>query len=184
MRIGYMQTFCKELVQAGVNTITLDDITGTVPARCYKYCVGKVREAVPDAQLGIHVHNDFALALPGVLGALEAGAEVLDCGVNAYGERAGHCDLAQLAAILEFLYGFDTGIKLAQADRNRQAGCGHHETAHAPTVADNRRQRVFAPCGLALAAPGISRSVAALLPEVVIRQGRFSAIRSGLTVSR
>ena len=63
-------------------------------------------------ELGIHVHNDFALALPGVLGALEAGAEVLDCGVNAYGERAGHCDLAQLAAILEFLYGFDTGIKL------------------------------------------------------------------------
>jgi len=110
--ITYLQTFCKELVKAGVNVITLDDITGPSLPAVYKYCTRKVREAVPDATLGIHVHNDFALALPGVLGALEGGAEVLDCGVNAYGERAGHCELAQLAAILEFLYGFDTGIKL------------------------------------------------------------------------
>ena len=50
--IGYMQTFCKELVQAGVNTITLDDITGPSLPAVYKYCVGKVREAVPDARTG------------------------------------------------------------------------------------------------------------------------------------
>ena len=110
--IGYMQKFCKELDKAGVNVITLDDIAGPSLPSVYKYCVRKVKEVVPDVPIGIHVHNDFALALPGVLGALEGGAEVLDCGVNAYGERAGHCELAQLVVILEFLYGYDTGIKL------------------------------------------------------------------------
>lgn len=110
--IGYMQNFCKELAKAGVNIITLDDITGPSLPSVYKYCTRKVKEVVPDVPLGIHVHNDFALGLPGVLGALEGGAEILDCGINGYGERAGHCELAQLVAILEFLYGYDTGIKL------------------------------------------------------------------------
>ena len=110
--IGYMQNLCKEIVKAGVNIITLDDIAGPSMPAVYKYCVRKVKEVVPDVPIGIHVHNDFALALPGVLAALEGGAEILDCGINAYGERAGHCDTAQLAAILEFLYGYDTGMNL------------------------------------------------------------------------
>jgi len=110
--LDYMQRFCRELARAGVNIITLDDICNPALPSVFRYCARIAKKAVPDTPLGIHVHNDYAMALPGVLGALEGGVEVLDCGVNGYGERAGHAELAQLAVVLEFLYGFDTGIKL------------------------------------------------------------------------
>jgi len=110
--MDYLRRFCRELEKAGVNVITLDDICNPALPAVYKYCAQVAKKAAPNTRFGVHVHQDFALALPGVLGALEGGVEVLDCGVNGYGERAGHAELAQLAIILEFLYGYDTGIKL------------------------------------------------------------------------
>jgi len=65
---------------------------------------------VPQATLGIHTHNDHGNSLNAVLAAVAGGAEYLTCGINGYGERAGHCDLAQLVVNLEYFYGFDTGI--------------------------------------------------------------------------
>lgn len=108
----HMEEFCRELAKAGVGVIILDDIAGPALPAVYKYGVRKAKKAAPNARLGIHVHNDYALALPAVLAAFEGGCEVLTCGINAYGERAGHADLASLAIDLEFLYGYDTGIHL------------------------------------------------------------------------
>jgi isopropylmalate/homocitrate/citramalate synthase len=114
MRCGwsYMEEMCRELDRAGVGVITVDDIAGPALPSVYKYGVRRAKKAAPKATFGIHVHNDFGLGLPGVLGALEGGCTVLDCGINGYGERAGHADLATLVVILEFLYGYDTGIRL------------------------------------------------------------------------
>jgi isopropylmalate/homocitrate/citramalate synthase len=58
------------------------------------------------------VTNDFGLGTAVVLGALEGGAEVLDAGVNSYGERGGHADLAEVAVAVEVFYGLGTGIQL------------------------------------------------------------------------
>ena len=110
--VDYLERFCRELSTAGVSVIVLDDIAGPALPTVYKYCTSRAKKAAPKAAFGIHVHNDFALGLPGVMGALEGGAEVLECGINGYGERGGHADLAQLAIILEFLYGYDTGLRL------------------------------------------------------------------------
>lgn len=110
--VDYLERFSRELAAAGVGVMVMDDIAGPALPSVYKHCMSKARKAAPGATFGIHVHNDFALGLPGVLGAFEAGAEVLECGMNGYGERGGHADTAQLAIILEFLYGFDTGIRL------------------------------------------------------------------------
>ena len=46
------------------------------------------------------------------MAALEGGAEILEGTINGLGERAGVPNLAVLAAILEIIYGYDTGIKL------------------------------------------------------------------------
>jgi isopropylmalate/homocitrate/citramalate synthase len=110
--LDYLQRFCRETAKAGVNIIELDDISGPCHPAAYNYCTRKAREAAPDARFGIHVHNDFALGLAGVMASIEAGAEVVTCGMNGYGERAGHCDTAQIAIVCEFLYGLDTGLRL------------------------------------------------------------------------
>ena len=110
--LDYMQRFCQELAKAGVNIITLDDMASAAIPPVYKYVFRKVKKAVPNTPLGLHVHNDFAPGITGLLGALEGGAEVLHCGINGYAEKCGHPELAQLAVVLEFLYGYDTGIKL------------------------------------------------------------------------
>ncbi|MFC2039721.1 hypothetical protein ACFLTW_00895 [Chloroflexota bacterium] len=106
----HAQNFCQALVDAKVDVIILDDISGPAMPAAYKYGVHKVKQMVPEATLGIHVHNDFGLALPAVLAAFEGGCEVLTCGINGYGERAGHADLSSVVACLEFLYGYDTSV--------------------------------------------------------------------------
>ena len=52
------------------------------------------------------------MAVATALAAVEGGCEVVNVGVNGYGEGAGHVSLADTVYHLEFLYGFDTGIRL------------------------------------------------------------------------
>ncbi len=165
--MDYLKQFCRDLERAGIGVITLDDIAGPAIPAVYKYCTRAAKEAAPNTPIGIHVHNDYSLALAGLLGALEGGAEVLDCGVNGYGERAGHAELAQLVVILEFLYGYDTGIHLEKltgtarllADIFRQP-----LPASAPIVGDNAFSHVTDWHWMFPAYPWI---VASLEPEVV-----------------
>ena len=108
----FVLELCRELAAAGIDLITLDDFAGPAVPSVYKYAVEQVKKAVPNTRLGIHVTNDFGLGTAAVLGAFEGGAEVLDVGVNNYGERTGHADLAEIAVALEVFYGMPTGIKL------------------------------------------------------------------------
>ncbi|MFC1929959.1 hypothetical protein ACFLW6_03760 [Chloroflexota bacterium] len=106
----FMERFVRALVENGVNIIILDDIIAPGPPLIYQYVTNWVHKRVPEARLGIHVHNDYGNAMNAVLGAVQGGAEVLTCGMNALGERAGHTDLGALVINLEYFYGFDTGI--------------------------------------------------------------------------
>jgi 2-isopropylmalate synthase len=108
----FVLEMCRELAEAGVDLITLDDFAGPAVPSVYKHVVGQIKKAVPNTPLGIHVTNDFGLGTAVVLGAFEGGAELLDVGVNNYGERTGHADLAEVAVALEVFYGMATGIKL------------------------------------------------------------------------
>lgn len=107
----FMERFVRALVNAGVDVIILDDIIAPAPPTVYQYVTNWVHKRVPEARLGIHVHNDFGNALNAVLAAFQGGAEVLTCGINGYGERAGHTELASLVINLEYFYGFKTGIR-------------------------------------------------------------------------
>lgn len=107
----FMERFIHAIVDNGVNIIHLDDISAPAPPPVYQYVVSWIHKRVPKARLGIHVHNDFGNALNAVLAAVQGGVEVAICGVNGLGEKAGHCDLAQLVLNLELFYGFDTGIR-------------------------------------------------------------------------
>jgi isopropylmalate/homocitrate/citramalate synthase len=116
---GFLKQFAKAVAVAGVDTIFLDDTGGglSLPIH-YKEIVRAVKREVPASALGLHTHNTAGMALATALAMVEGGCEVIDVGVNGYGEGAGHVSLAEAVYHLEFLYGFDTGIRL---DRLRAA---------------------------------------------------------------
>ena len=111
---AFLNRFCKELSRSGVDLITFDDFAAPAIPAVYKHVFHKIKQQLPSVPLGIHVTNDFGLGTAVVLGALEGGAQVLDAGVNSYGERGGHADLAEVAVAVEIFYGLDTGIQLGR----------------------------------------------------------------------
>jgi isopropylmalate/homocitrate/citramalate synthase len=108
----YVRRYCRVLQEAGVDLITLDDFAAPAIPAVYRHVFRLLTEEFPDITFGVHVTNDFGLATALVLAAFEGGAEVLDVGVNGYGERAGHADLAEVAVALEVFYGVDSGVDL------------------------------------------------------------------------
>ncbi|MFQ5879672.1 MAG: hypothetical protein ACE5IZ_05830, partial [Dehalococcoidia bacterium] len=107
-----LKAIAASLAAAGADIIRLDDICAPIMPAVYRHHVREVKRAVPEATVAIHSHNDFGLATAGQLAAWEGGAEILEASVNGLGERAGIPNLAELVAILEILYGYDTGIRM------------------------------------------------------------------------
>ena len=72
--------------------------------------VTAVREALPDANIGIHCHNDCGVAVANSLVAIEAGARQVQGTINGIGERCGNADLISLIPNLMLKYGYETGV--------------------------------------------------------------------------
>lgn len=111
--VDRLRKFSEQLVSAGADIIRLDDICAPCSPPVYRYLASEVKSVIGDARLAIHSHNDFDLAVASQLASLEGGADILEGSVNGMGERAGIPSLASLAATLEVLYGYDTGVELA-----------------------------------------------------------------------
>lgn len=107
-----LKRMAKAVADAGADIIRLDDICAPIMPAVYRHHVREVKRVAPGVRIAIHSHNDFGLATAGQLAALEGGAEILEGTVNGLGERAGVPNLAELVAILEILYGYDTGVHL------------------------------------------------------------------------
>jgi 2-isopropylmalate synthase len=58
-------------------------------------------------QLGIHTHNDGALAVANALAAVRAGCVQVQGTINGYGERCGNMDLVPLIANLQLKLGYE-----------------------------------------------------------------------------
>ncbi len=112
MDLQWLTTICSRLVQAGADSIRLDDICAPCKPAVYKHHTWAVKQAIGNTPIAMHSHNDFDLGLAGQLAALEGGAEILEGSINGLGERCGVPNLAVLASVLEMFYGYDTGIKL------------------------------------------------------------------------
>ena len=78
-------------------------------AACPEFVARAVAEAKKhvSAVLGIHTHNDAALAVANALAAIRAGAEHAQGTINGVGERCGNMDLIPLIANLQLKYNLD-----------------------------------------------------------------------------
>ncbi|MFQ5860477.1 MAG: LeuA family protein [Dehalococcoidia bacterium] len=112
--LEWLKTIVRRLVEAGSDIMRIDDICAPCMPAVYKHHIREVKRVIPHTPVAIHTHDDFGLATAGQLAALEGGAEILEGTINGLGERAGVPNLAELVAILELFYGYDTGIRLDQ----------------------------------------------------------------------
>ncbi len=107
-----MQTL-QAAVDGGATRLVLCDTNGgSLPQRVARF-VDEIRAKLPNAKLGIHVHNDGGLAVANSLTAVEHGAVQVQGTINGIGERCGNVDLTTVAANLRLKLGMDC---LAGAD--------------------------------------------------------------------
>ena len=79
-----------------------------------RWFIERVKKRFKPAQLSVHCHNDFGLAVANSLAALEVGVEVPHTCVNGLGERSGNASFEELVMALEVLYGYKTGIDVSR----------------------------------------------------------------------
>jgi 2-isopropylmalate synthase len=91
--------------RAGAQRLVLCDTNGGSLPRDITRAMEQVRARLPDARLGIHVHNDGGLAVANTLAAVEAGCVQVQGCMNGVGERCGNVDLTSVIANCELKLG-------------------------------------------------------------------------------
>jgi 2-isopropylmalate synthase len=92
--------------EAGASVLVLCDTNGGTMPEQVAEAVAAVKEQT-SVRIGIHTHNDAALAVANALAAVRAGASHAQGTINGVGERCGNMDLIALIANLQLKYGYD-----------------------------------------------------------------------------
>ncbi len=110
----YALACIKAAHDAGAAWVVLCDTNGgTMPEEVTRI-VSEVKAKLPDANLGIHAHNDTEQAIAVTLAAIRAGARQAQGTLNGLGERCGNANLCSLIPTLllkePYASQFETGI--------------------------------------------------------------------------
>ncbi len=92
--------------EAGASVLCLCDTNGGSMPELVAEAVAAVKEQT-GARVGIHTHNDAALAVANALAAVRAGSGHVQGTINGVGERCGNMDLIPLIANLRLKYDLD-----------------------------------------------------------------------------
>ncbi len=107
--IAFMLEVYKAVEKSGAARLGITDTVGCAGPEAISYLVRRIKDQT-DLPLAAHLHNDFGLALPNALAALESGVQALTTTVGGIGERAGNVSLEQLVMALKHIYKRDIGI--------------------------------------------------------------------------
>ncbi len=120
---GFAVSVLRAVHEAGAERLVLCDTNGGTLPDGVAQVVADVKEAVPDAILGCHFHNDGGVAVANSLAAIDAGVVQVQGCVNGYGERTGNADLCTLLPNLEL----KLGVEVIGPERlARLAPVSHH----------------------------------------------------------
>ena len=108
--MDYVVQLYNACIDAGAERIVFADTVGLMTPAGMRWWLGEVKPRLKPAQLSVHCHDDFGLAVANSLAAMESGVEVPHVCVNGIGERSGNASLEELVLLLETLYHYDTGI--------------------------------------------------------------------------
>jgi 2-isopropylmalate synthase len=80
----------------GAERLVLCDTNGGNLPHVVTDTIARVRAELPDAELGVHFHNDVGTAVASSLASVAAGVRQIQGCVNGYGERTGNADLCSI----------------------------------------------------------------------------------------
>ena len=93
---------------AGAERLVLCDTNGGFLSHEVQRIVGEVGDALGDATLGCHFHNDSGMAVGNSITAVLEGVHQVQGCINGYGERTGNADLCSLIPNLSLKMGIET----------------------------------------------------------------------------
>ena len=93
--------------EAGAACVVLCDTNGGATLAQVAEFTRLAVEALGDAKIGIHCHNDCGLAVANSLTAVECGATHVQGTINGIGERCGNADLTAVIGNLAIKYGYE-----------------------------------------------------------------------------
>ena len=96
---------------AGADWLVLCDTNGGTLPHEIGEIVHAVTQALPNAKLGIHCHNDTENAVANSLAAVQAGVRQIQGTLNGVGERCGNANLISIIPSLMLKMGYETGVK-------------------------------------------------------------------------
>lgn len=102
---SYALTCLRTAWDAGADILVLCDTNGGTLPEEIGAIMDQVRQELPQARLGIHVHNDSELAVANSLAAVRHGATQVQGTINGYGERCGNANLCSIIPNLELKMG-------------------------------------------------------------------------------
>lgn len=94
--------------EAGAARLILCDTNGGTLTSEVTKAMDAVTTAFPEAEIGIHAHNDSELAVANSLEAVRMGASQVQGTINGYGERCGNANLCSVIPNLELKMGIKT----------------------------------------------------------------------------
>jgi isopropylmalate/homocitrate/citramalate synthase len=111
--LGFYERVYRGAVEAGAKEVCVVDTIGIASPEAVADLVGRTVEWVgPEVPVHFHGHNDFGLATASAVAAVKAGASWVQGTINGMGERAGNCNLGEVALTLHALYGVESSLRL------------------------------------------------------------------------
>jgi len=104
----YALSALKAAHESGASRLALCDTNGGMLTHEITDIIQVVRKELPDAELGIHTHNDSELAVANAVEAVRLGATQVQGTINGYGERCGNANLCSVIPNLELKMGIET----------------------------------------------------------------------------
>jgi 2-isopropylmalate synthase len=92
----YALSVLKAAYEAGAQRLVLCDTNGGRLPGQVAATITAVQNALPDAHIGVHFHNDVGCAVASSLTSVELGVRQVQGCVNGYGERTGNADLSTI----------------------------------------------------------------------------------------
>lgn len=111
--LDFLKKMYKKADEYGADRVHIADTVGAISPYGMDYLVKEIRSTI-DAQIALHCHNDFGMALANSIAGLLAGANAVSTTVNGIGERAGNTSLEELVMALKFIYNVDLGFDISK----------------------------------------------------------------------
>ena len=97
----------KAAYDAGAERIILCDTNGGCINNEIYNITKIVQEYLPEAKIGLHMHNDGEMAVANTIAGVDAGAIQVQGTINGYGERCGNANLCSIIPNLQLKKGYD-----------------------------------------------------------------------------